>query len=255
MRILIVNDDGLYSNGMIHLEEELKKKFEVYVICPDRQRSATSQAITIRETLLVEKVTETHYKVNGFPVDCVNIGLYSNLIPPIDIVISGINHGPNLGDDIHYSGTVGAARHALIHDKFAIAISYENPDLNGNFSRVAKWFAKWFENNYKLLNKNVLYNINYPLENNDISEDYPYPEVEFTFQGKRLYKDQYEILEEENQKQWILKLKETILGKEIKPGSDFYAIQNKKISITPLTLNSTHWEELKKWKKYEVRYE
>jgi 5'-nucleotidase len=253
MRILIVNDDGLYSNGMIQLEQELKKKFEVYAICPDRQRSATSQAITIRETLIVEKVSSTHYKVNGYPVDCVNIGLYSNLLPPIDLVVSGINHGPNLGDDVHYSGTVGAARHALVHEKFAIAISYENPDLKGDFTRVAKWFSLWLEENYHNLKRNVLYNINYPLENNVYLDD-PYPEVAFTFQGKRLYKDEYEILEEEAQQQWVLKLKETILGKEILPGSDFDAIMNKKISITPLTLNTTHWEELERWKNYAIQY-
>jgi 5'-nucleotidase len=253
MRLLIVNDDGLYSSGMIHLENELKKYFDVYVICPDRQRSATSQSITIRETLLIEKVKEKHFKVNGYPVDCVNIGLYSKLIPPIDLVVSGINHGPNLGDDVHYSGTVGAARHALIHDKFAIAISYENPDLNGNFIRVARWFTLWLKDNLEKLRKNVLYNINYPLEDNDVSLDSPFPEVEFTFQGKRLYKDQYDILEEENQEKWLLKLKETILGKEILPGSDFYAIQNKKISITPLTLNTTHWDELERLKQYAIQ--
>lgn len=248
MRILIVNDDGLYSNGMIHLENELKNSFEVYSVCPDRQRSATSQAITIRETLRIEKVNPYHYKVNGYPVDCVNIALYSNIIPEIDLVISGINHGPNLGDDVHYSGTVGAARHALIHQKKAIAISYEQYDLEGDFRRVAKWFKHWILENYQNINYDVIYNINYPLEEN-VDLNAPFPEYEFTFQGKRLYKDQYDILEEENNQQWILKLKETILGKEILPGSDFFAIQNKKISITPLTLNTTHWEELKRWKE------
>lgn len=249
MRILIVNDDGLYSNGMIHLEEELKKDFEVYAICPDRQRSATSQAITIRETLLVNKITETHFSVNGFPVDCVNIGLYGNLIPEIDIVISGINHGLNLGDDIHYSGTVGAARHAIIHNKKGIAISYDNFDTEGNFHIVAKWFKNWLIENYSKLSNDTLYNINFPYW----EDENFFPEIEYTFQGKRLYKDSYEVLEEQGN-QWLLKIKETILSKEILPGSDFYTIQNKRISITPLTLNTTNWEELKKWKKIKLLF-
>ncbi|MFN3603619.1 MAG: 5'/3'-nucleotidase SurE [Leptonema sp. (in: bacteria)] len=243
MRILIVNDDGLYSNGMIQLEKELKKEFEVYAICPDRQRSATSQAITIRETLLIRKITETHFSVNGFPVDCVNIALHTDLIPEVDLVISGINHGLNLGDDVHYSGTVGAARHAIIHNKKAIAISYDNYDLEGNFEVVAKWFRNWIIENFAHLNTEIVYNINFPYW-----VDSGFPDVEFTFQGKRLYKDSYDVLEESNQ-YWILKLKESILGKEILQGSDFYAIQNKRISITPLTLNTTSWKELEKWKK------
>ncbi|MCS7205574.1 MAG: 5'/3'-nucleotidase SurE [Leptospiraceae bacterium] len=251
MRILIVNDDGLHSNGMLHLEEELSKFYEVYSICPDRQRSATSQAITIRETLIVEKVSETHFKVNGYPTDCVNIGLYGNLIPPVDIVISGINHGPNLGDDIHYSGTVGAARHAVIHNKKAIAISYENFDFNGNFRRVARWLRIWLEENYQYLNPDVIYNINYPYEEEEDSLEKPFPEVVYTFQGSRIYKDSYEILEEEHQERWVMKLKETILAKEVLPGSDFEAIQNKKISITPLSLTTTHWEELNRWKNLQ----
>ncbi len=243
MKILIVNDDGLYSNGMIHLEEELKKYFDVYAICPDRQRSGTSQAITIFETLLIQKVTDTHFSVNGYPVDCVNVALHCDLIPEVDLVISGINHGLNLGDDVHYSGTVGAARHAVVHNKKAIAISYDNYDLHGNFKIVALWLSNWILKNFSNLNHNVVYNINFPFWEYD-----HFPEVEFTFQGRRFYKDSYDKIEE-SQNQWIVKLKETLWGREIVPGSDFYAIQNKRISVTPLTLNTTNWEELRKWKK------
>lgn len=243
MKILIVNDDGLYSNGMIHLEEELKKYFEVYAICPDRQRSATSQAITIFETLLINQVTDVHFSVNGYPVDCVNVALHCNLIPEVDLVISGINHGLNLGDDVHYSGTVGAARHAVIHNKKAIAISYENYDLEGNFRIVALWLRKWILENFSNLSTDTVYNINFPYW-----EWEHFPEVEFTFQGRRIYKDSYDRIEE-NQNQLVVKLKETIFGREIIPGSDFYAIQNKKISITPLALNTTKWKELQKWRK------
>lgn len=251
MKILIVNDDGLYSNGMIHLEQELKKSFEVYAVCPDRERSATSQAITIRETLIVEKVSPNHYKVNGYPADCVNVALYSNLLPAIDLVVSGINHGPNLGDDVFYSGTVGAARHAVIHNKKAVAISYEDYRKDGNFRRVAGWFRRWLEENYSRLSSAIVYNINYPYEEESIGIDAPYPEVEYTFQGRRLYIDSYDILEEDQNKKWILKLKETITEKSLEEGSDFYAIKRKKISITPLGLVSTDFKELKKWREWQ----
>ncbi len=250
MRILIVNDDGLYSNGMLHLENELSRFFEVYAICPDRQRSATSQAITIRETLIVKRVFKNHYHINGFPVDCVNIGINGNLIPRVDLVVSGINHGPNLGDDVHYSGTVGAARHAAVHNYKAIAISCEKTDLKGNFQRPAIWLRKFILENYDKLKTGIVYNMNYPYEPDDSPAEDEFPAVEFTYQGRRLYKDSYEILEESGD-QFLIKLKEAILGKDIKEGSDFYALLNKRISITPLKLNTTDEEELRRWKLYE----
>lgn len=237
-RILIVNDDGLHSNGMMHLEEELSKDFEVWAVCPDRERSATSQAITIRETLKLTRVAGRHYHLNGFPADCVNVALYSRVFPTFDLVVSGINHGVNMGDDVHYSGTVGAARHGAVHRLPAIAISCVKRDHQGSFHRPARWLRQWLLMNLEHLKQEIVYNINYPYEPDDAGMDAPFPGCDITEHGRRLYLDSYELLEETGDS-GIYRLKETVMGREVLEGSDFYAVEHGRVSLTPLKLNST----------------
>lgn len=244
-RILIVNDDGLHSAGMVHLEEQLSKGFEVWAVCPDRERSATSQAITIRETLRLTHVSGRHYHLNGFPADCVNIALYSGLFPRFDLVVSGINHGVNMGDDVHYSGTVGAARHAAVHSIPAIAVSCVHNHDPAIFLRPARWVAEWVRLNLDRLRPEIVYNINYPHE--PAGENGPFPVAEITVHGRRVYRDSYELLEatgDESTGSGIYKLKETIMGREVLAGSDFFAIESGHISITPLSLNTTDASEM-----------
>lgn len=255
-RILIVNDDGLHSSGMLHLEAALSENYEVWSVCPDRERSATSQAITIRETLRLTHAGGRHYHVNGYPADCVNVALYSGFFPAFDIVISGINHGVNLGDDVHYSGTVGAARHAAVHHIVAIAVSCVNPDQSGDFHRPATWLREWLNQNLEHLKQEIVYNINYPFEQKETATDMPFPRVEITKHGRRIYMDTYETLERSRVtigaqeaidtaqtdtvplqgRSAVLRLKETIMGREVVEGTDFYAVEHGRISITPLSL-------------------
>ena len=114
MKLLLSNDDGVFAAGIRALAHELNKSHELYVAAPDRERSAVSRAMTLSEPLRAQK---THieglpnvpaYAISGTPVDCVRLAL-GNLFPAPDIVVSGINHGPNLGTDTLYSGTVAAA--------------------------------------------------------------------------------------------------------------------------------------------------
>lgn len=256
-RILIVNDDGLHSAGMLHLEEQLSQGFEVWAVCPDRERSATSQAITIRETLRLTHVAGRHYHLNGFPADCVNVALYSGLFPRFDLVVSGINHGVNMGDDVHYSGTVGAARHAAVHNIPAIAVSCVHGDDPALFRRPARWVSEWLRLNLDRLRPEIVYNINYPRETpvragQDGSlevapDDSPFPGAEITAHGRRIYRDSYERIEatgDEATGSGIYRLKETIMGREVRAGSDFYALERGHISITPLKLNTTDLDEM-----------
>lgn len=255
-KLLIVNDDGLHSSGMLHLEKELSRDFEVWAVCPDRERSATSQAITIRETLRLTHVEGRHYHVNGFPADCVNVALYAGIFPRFDIVVSGINHGVNLGDDVHYSGTVGAARHAAVHRLIAVAISNSKCDHASSFRRPAKWLRQWLRLNLEHLKREFVYNINYPFEPHDIALDAPFPEAEVTRHGRRIYLDEYELLEESVTgdasddsfplagRSGVLRLKETIMGREVVEGTDFYAVEHGRISITPLSLSTFDVEEM-----------
>lgn len=263
--ILIVNDDGLHSAGMLHLEEQLSHRFEVWAVCPDRERSATSQAITIRETLRLTHVSGRHYHLNGFPADCVNVALYSGLFPRFDLVVSGINHGVNMGDDVHYSGTVGAARHAAVHNIPAIAVSCVHGDDPGLFRRPARWVSEWLQLNLDRLRPEIVYNINYPREApvepagegspDGVHFDAPFPEAEITVHGRRIYRDSYELIEgtgDEATGSGIYRLKETIMGREVRAGSDFHALERGHISITPLKLNTTDLDEMQAMSRLAV---
>ncbi|MBL8020192.1 MAG: 5'/3'-nucleotidase SurE [Leptospirales bacterium] len=237
MKVLLTNDDGLFTNGLLHLEQALASFGEIWCIAPDRERSATSQALSLRETLLLKEVSPRKFTVNGYPTDCVNLALFTEDFPAFDLVVSGINHGVNLGDDIHYSGTVGAARHAALHGKKAIAISAPIRPHDGDFRRPAAWLAKWLETNLENFPQRVLWNINYPLEARANAGD-PFPGMRWTRQGRRIYKDAYELLEEGAGGK-LYKLLETEMGWHDDAESDCRAFEDGMISITPLALDTT----------------
>ncbi len=242
LRILITNDDGLESNGLKHLEEEFRPFADVYAVAPDRQRSATSQAITIFGTLRLIRVTDRHFMVNGYPVDCVSVALYSGKFPPFDLVISGINHGYNLGDDIHYSGTVGAARHGAIHGLKSVAVSSPYHDHKSDMRRASRFVREWVLSNEKNLEKGIVYNINYPDEKNPHSNA-SLPDFRYTSQGRRTYTDSFEETET-GENYSVLQLKECVMGHTEESGSDFKAVTEGFISITPIGLDTTHRDEL-----------
>lgn len=130
MRILLVNDDGIDAVGMHTLMRGLADKHEVYAVAPDRQRSAVSKAMTLSSPLraketATEEPVKAAFAVDGMPVDCVRLGL-GNLVPEPDLVISGINLGPNLGTDTLYSGTCAAAQEAALYGLQAIAMSLDH---------------------------------------------------------------------------------------------------------------------------------
>ena len=168
MRILITNDDGIYSEGIKILVEKAKKYGEVIVIAPEVEQSAKSHAINIRTAIPVKKVNIFEgveaYSVDSSPADCVRFALYG-LKDNFDIVFSGINRGYNLGEDILYSGTVGAAMEAVLGGKKAIAFSTNPKTFKGSkyFDEVMDYVLK-----NKLLEKHDLYNINFPKESKGI---------------------------------------------------------------------------------------
>jgi len=124
MNILISNDDGYFSEGIQALKKGLEKNgHQVFLVAPDRDNSACGMSITVRSPLTVRKISETEYAVNGSPVDCVVLALGGLIAEPIDIVVSGINNGANLSDDVFYSGTVAAALEARRLTNPSIAVS------------------------------------------------------------------------------------------------------------------------------------
>ncbi|MDR3237733.1 MAG: 5'/3'-nucleotidase SurE [Spirochaetia bacterium] len=161
MIILLTNDDGLGARGISELEEVLSAEHDVYVIAPHEERSGSSNAFTIREPVILTRHDDRHFSLNGYPTDCVNVGLKAGIIPYPDLVVSGINHGPNLGDDIFFSGTVGAARMARICGLSGIAVSLNSMDpLSPYFHDAASFVLSFIESGFK--KNDILFNINYP---------------------------------------------------------------------------------------------
>ncbi len=261
-RILLCNDDGFDATGILSLERALSSLGELWVIAPEQERSGCSHAMNFRDTLGLIKVRERAYKVrDGYPADCVNLGFCYQAFPDFNLVVSGINHGPNLGDDVHYSGTVAVARQAAIHNIRNIAISAVDLLISAKkMERIAEWLKSWIIENYKRLDSRIVYNINYPEEIPESSykseeklleSSSAYPPVIFSHQGHRKYKDSYSEVSQDNKQAGLelLRLDNTILGHIEEEQSDFEAVHNHNISITPLSTSSTAKNELAKWQK------
>lgn len=243
--ILVSNDDGIHSEGIKALARALKRVGEVFIVAPDRERSAASHSLTLHKPLRVEKIGPNAYAINGTPTDCINLAVNGILKKRPDLVVSGINKGGNLGDDVTYSGTVSAAMEGTLLSipSFAISlvsISRENFDFK-NAARFAARLARFILKNR--LPKDTLLNINVP----DVDEIKGY---RITKQGKRLYGDAIvEKVDPRGKKYyWI---GGDILKWEGGEDTDFKAITSNFISITPVHLDMTNYasfKELHKWK-------
>lgn len=141
MRILVTNDDGIHSPGLTALAEALAALGEVWVVAPDRERTAVAHAVTLHKPLRVHRLAPRMFSVNGTPVDCVNLALLKVMPKPPAVVVSGINKGVNLGDDVLYSGTVSAAMEGTILGIPSIAVSQEGRD-SFRFSVGAEYAAR-----------------------------------------------------------------------------------------------------------------
>ncbi|MEQ1626659.1 MAG: 5'/3'-nucleotidase SurE [Nitrospira sp.] len=141
MRILVTNDDGIDSPGLTVLAETLKTIGEVWVVAPDRERTAVAHAVTLHKPLRLHRLAPRTFSVNGTPVDCVNLALLKVMPKPPAIVVSGINKGVNLGDDVLYSGTVSAAMEGTILGIPSIAVSQEGRETF-RFSVAADYAAR-----------------------------------------------------------------------------------------------------------------
>ena len=170
MNILITNDDGIYADGIIELAKAISKIANVYVVAPESQKSATGHAITIHNPIMVHKIDMGEniksYAISGTPADCVKVGiegLFKDI--NIDLVLSGINNGSNLGTDVIYSGTVSAALEGFILNKPSIAISYDEVNVKREiYKDASKYVVNLIENikdKLDLLNDCIL-NVNIP---------------------------------------------------------------------------------------------
>lgn len=245
--ILVTNDDGVNSSGIIALFHAMKELGDTYIVAPDRERSAVSHSLTMHRPLKVEKLKERVYCVNGTPTDCVAIALNKILPERPVFVVSGINKGANLGDDITYSGTVSAAIESTIMGIPAFAISLvikNNPPQHFHFdtaSKVAIEIGKYILNHS--LPYDTLLNVNVP--NDDIKK---IRGVKFTRQGKRIYDGAiHETLSPNGEKYYWIGGGRPFW--EHGEDTDIQAIEDNYISVTPLHLDLTNYEALNFFKK------
>jgi 5'-nucleotidase len=233
MRILLSNDDGYFSPGIACLADALKSVAEVEVVAPERDRSGASNSLTLVNPLRVQKAANGFYFVDGTPTDCVHLAITGLLRHEPDIVISGINHGANLGDDVIYSGTVAAAMEGRFLGLPAIAVSLT--DRKGkHFETAARVVLDLLDKltDHPLPSDTIL-NVNVP--------DTPYETlqgIEATRLGHR-HKAEPVIQSADPHGNPIYWVGPPGAEADAGPGTDFHAIRQQRVSVTPLHVDLT----------------
>ncbi|MDI1352003.1 MAG: 5'/3'-nucleotidase SurE [bacterium] len=244
MRILISNDDGVLAPGIKVLAKELASIAEIAVVAPDRNRSGASNSLTLTQPLTVKTLENGHYSVEGTPTDCVHLALTGFLEPVFDMVVSGINEGGNLGDDILYSGTVAAAMEGRYLGLPALAISMVGDHIK--HYETAAIIAKQLVMQLRIngLPSQTILNVNVP--------NLPIDQIkglQVTRLGTRHCAEQV-IKEHDPRGRPIYWIGPPGLEADAGVGTDFYAINSGYVSITPLHLDMTHYkmfDQLSNW--------
>lgn len=243
MRILVTNDDGVQADGLFALQAALQAIGEVVVVAPERQQSASGHAITLHKPLRLTETTlrdgTRAFMSNGTPSDCATLGVLEAMNEDVDLVVSGINRGPNLGWDVHYSGTVSAAIEASVIGKpsFAVSVaSYDEPFHWDGAAQFAARLAQWLLGHplppYCIVNVNVP---NLPIER--------LRGVRVTTQGRRQYVDRIEKRHDPQGRAYYWlggSLAQEAAGAE--PGSDVRAVADGFVSLTPIHLDMTAYD-------------
>lgn len=252
MKILVTNDDGINAIGIKELAHSLKKLGEVIIVAPDRERSATGHAITMHQPLRIEKV-DFHdsnidaWSINGTPSDCVKIAVESILSEKPDIIVSGINNGPNLGTDVLYSGTVSAAIEGALHNIPSLAMSVYGSRAGINYEGATFFSCNLVE--IALANKmpnNLVLNINFPsLDKNDIKG------IKITELGIRKYQNSYEERKDPMGKSYYW-LSGSLIEINNTDTSDVECVKNGYISVTPLHFDLTDYKYINDMKNWDI---
>ena len=243
-RILISNDDGFDARGIKVLERALAPLGDVFVVAPDNEQSASSHSLTVRRPIEIKKVDDRHYRVVGTPTDCVVMALQVLMDRPPDIVVAGINHGPNMGEDVTYSGTVAVAFEGTILGVQSLAFSalqrtVANEEVNAAMARRVVEHALEAG-----VPPGALLNVNIP--NPDVS---PVKGLRITKLGSRHYENFIEPVTAELQTHYTIGGRDPVWRED--DGSDIAAVRMGYVSITPLHLDLTHYKaivEMERWR-------
>ena len=238
MRILLSNDDGYFAPGILALAEALDGLGEIVVVAPEQNRSGASNSLTLDRPVSLKQAANGFYFVNGTPTDCVHLAVTGMLDYLPDIIVSGINHGANMGDDTIYSGTVAAATEGFLLGIPSIAISLTSFEGNhfDTAGRIARELVERFLSDP--IREPVLLNVNVP--------DIPYDDLggtEVTRLGRR-HKAEPVVRMRSPRNDTVYWVGAAGAAAEAGPGTDFNAIERGSVSITPLQVDLTHTAQL-----------
>ncbi|HEY5490986.1 MAG TPA: 5'/3'-nucleotidase SurE [Gemmatimonadaceae bacterium] len=239
MRLLLSNDDGIMARGLAALERAAAPLGEVFVVAPDREQSATSHSLTMHHPLRPVQVDERHWQVDGTPTDCVMLALEALLPERPDYVLSGVNHGPNMGEDVLYSGTVAAAMEGLALGVPAIAFSFAgrvllaDALLDEHVPTIEKILRHIMS--FPVFPESTLLNVNIPpIATGEVQG------VKLTRLGRRVYSDSLTKMKDPWGRPIYWIGGGSVSWKESSADSDFQAIADGFVSITPLHLDLTN---------------
>lgn len=237
LRILLTNDDGVEARGLLSLKEHLRQLGEVFVVAPSEEKSAASHSLTIHHPIRAMEVDRNHFALTGTPADCVLFAIRKLMEQPPDLVISGINHGANLGEDILYSGTVAGAREASLHGIPALAVSLVNGGVTQDFTFAAEYTCRLVRELWPAQIPGGAYlNVNIP---SGTPNGY-----RFTRQGsKRTISAIQEKRDPRGRAYYWIGPDESEWA--IEADTDYHAIQEGLVSITPLHRDQTDYRALK----------
>lgn len=231
----MTNDDGIGAAGLRALEDALRPLGEVTVVAPDSERSGSSQALTLHQPLRVRKLDDRHFAVGGTPADTVILAIYQLLPEKPHLVVSGINPGGNLGENLVYSGTVAAAQEAALHGvpSFAISLVGRDPEDYSGAAGVALQVAQ------KILDEGlppgIALNVNVPR--------HQICGVRLTRQSQKISQNLVQEKKDPRGRSYYW-LDETLPHRKVEPDSDYAAIFAHEVSITPLEVDRTHQPSL-----------
>ena len=247
MNILIANDDGVFAPGIQALAQALKPLGRVVIVAPESERSGFSSALTLDRPLRPIEVSTDVWAVNGTPADCVYLAMNGLFNFEFDLVVSGINSGANLGDDVLYSGTVGAAFEGRLMRQAAIAVSlagsnvrsYNSPE---DYAVAAKWVHDFIAKGIPVLPERHILNINIP----DVAQ---LKGAQVTYQGRRIQSKPItsQVDPRGRQVYWIGLAGEAVTDpkkNDLNIQSDFFAVANGFVSITPIQMDATNYSIL-----------
>ncbi|MFP4467217.1 MAG: 5'/3'-nucleotidase SurE [Candidatus Goldiibacteriota bacterium] len=247
--ILITNDDGIRSGGIKAVYEAVKDFADVLVAAPARERSGASNSVTIWKSIKVKKqkfLDASGYAVSGTPADCVKLGVLSLAKRKPDLVISGINHGPNFGRFILYSGTVGGATEAALRGIPSIAASLDDFEKKADFSfagEVVRSMAKAFFSKKIRINSDTIININIPRHKRDEVKGF-----KVLPKGNCEYVESYEKFSDNGSETYRWMVNERVEGSALSM-PDSVAVRSGYVVITPLHIDTTNHTGMSRLKK------